>query len=143
MEAASTKEKLGVKINDYTIPWSFVWQTYAKCGRDWDCTMDAFWKARNCTGKNGIQRYILCGFKHPTKYILSVSKERENGKMDSIREWWLSLYDRKKDTSAECVDMADMIAAISGKFDFSEIIKPAAKPLKKILIVSSSTRTLV
>lgn len=100
-------------IGESSIPWSFVWQTFARCGRDWDTTIDAFWKARNCKGKNGVQRYIMSGFRHVNKYILQPSKERESGKMESLREWWLKLYDRKRDSSKE---YTDMVALLSGTF---------------------------
>jgi hypothetical protein len=107
------KSSNNIIIGESSIPWSFVWQTHAECGSDWDTTIDAFWKARNCKGKNGVQRYILCGFRHVNKYSLQASKEKESGKMESIREWWLQLYERKRDSSKEC---ADMVAMLTGAF---------------------------
>lgn len=107
-----------ITIADSSIPWSFIWLTFGKCGKDWDCTIDCFWKCRKSIGKNGVQRLILAGLRHPTKYMLQPSKERENGQMESIRQWWLGLYERKKDASKDC---ADMIAALSSKFDLGGI----------------------
>lgn len=107
----------GITIAESTISWAFIWQTYAKCGKDWDTTIDAFWKARRCTGANGVQKYILCGFRHATKYILKASKEREDGKMENLRQWWLSLYERKRSTSQECADILD---SLMEKFSIGE-----------------------
>jgi hypothetical protein len=59
---------------------------------DWDQTINAFWKARN---HPTIIKYIQLGFK-PDKngriYSLLPSKEMNEGKMESIRQWWNSLY---------------------------------------------------
>lgn len=85
-----------ITINGTRITWSFIKLVYKRLHCDWDDTIDAFWKARRCIGSNGIQRYIMSGFK-PDKntgkpWILSPSNERENGKMESIRLWWIKLY---------------------------------------------------
>jgi hypothetical protein len=89
----------GLSINGTTIPWSFVRKVWKKCGKDWDQTIDCFWKARKATGNAGIQKYIAAGFKSrdgKVPYMLQPSKEREvPGGMKNIREWWHGLYFRK------------------------------------------------
>ena len=92
----AVKHAPGIVINGNRVAWSFIKLIYRRLHCDWDDTIDAFWKARHCTGSNGIQRYIMSGFK-PDKttgkpWILNPSNERENGKMESIRQWWLKLY---------------------------------------------------
>lgn len=85
-------------INGQQIPWSFVGKVRMMFKGDWDDAIDCFWKARNATGYNGVQKYILKGFIPNNKgirYSMQMSKEREEGKMDSLREWWNSLYARK------------------------------------------------
>lgn len=111
-------EENNIQIKDSSIPWSFIWKVYGQARKDWDVVADVFWKARNCEGKNGVQRYIMVGLRSENKWILQPSKEKENGKMESIRQWWLGLYERKKSTSKEC---ADMIAALTSKFDMGGI----------------------
>lgn len=89
----------GIKINGQEIPWSFVFQVRGRFKGDWDDTMDCFWKARNAQGVDGIRRYINAGWKpgkDGKRYNFMVSKERENGQMTAIRDWWDSLYQRKK-----------------------------------------------
>lgn len=84
-----------ILINGNKVTWAFIKLVYKRLHGDWDDTIDAFWKARNCTGANGIQRYIMSGFKRDEngrQWIAMPSKERENGKMEKIREWWLNLY---------------------------------------------------
>jgi hypothetical protein len=79
---------------------------------DWDDTIDAFWKARNATGYNAIQKYVLKGLladKNGRQYILIPSKERENGQMESIRTWWETLYERKSPT----MSIKDIFGAIA------------------------------
>lgn len=96
-----------ITIGDHHVPWSFIKYTYKRLGCDWDSTIDAFWKCRNVTGSNAVQRYIMAGFK-PTKYgipILTPSHERENGQMENIREWWIQLYRRTgKKSGNSCTD---------------------------------------
>lgn len=85
-------------INNQQIPWSFVGKVRSMFKGDWDNTIDCFWKARNATGYNAIQKYILKGFLPNDKgyrYSMQMSNERESGKMESIREWWQGLYARK------------------------------------------------
>ena len=68
---------------------------------EWDDVIDAFWKARNATGYNAVQKYVLKGLiadKNGRRYILLPSKERENGQMESIRTWFETLYERKSPT---------------------------------------------
>jgi len=101
MQAKS--EKNCININGQLIPWSFVGRIHKKCGGDWDMTIDVFWKARNAKGTNGIQRYIMSGFKpnqYGQKHAFAPSREREDGKMESLRQWWGGLYLRRRATSA-------------------------------------------
>ena len=87
---------------------------------DWDDTIDAFWKARNATGANGIYRYIMSGFKPTSRgvpWITLPSKERENGKMQSIRDWWGALYkpseNRPNTLSLKSADVKDMLSNLT------------------------------
>jgi hypothetical protein len=83
-------------------------------GGDWDETMDAFWKARNANGYNGVVKYVMRGFIQNDKgirYITLPSKERENGKMESIRAWWNSLYTRSPRT--QVMSIKDIFSAIA------------------------------
>lgn len=82
-------------ISNQRVTWSFIRYVYKRLGCDWDAAIDAFWKARNTTGDNGIYRYIMAGFKpslNRPAYITQPSAEREAGKMESIRDWWLKFY---------------------------------------------------
>jgi hypothetical protein len=109
-----------LKITDNLIPWSFVFQVKKHCNGDWDAVMDVFWKARHAKGKNAVQRYIRAGLKPNqcgVKYALLPSKEREDGRMDSIRQWFDSLYKRKRAPNQEAFDIVSMLA---GKFDCAE-----------------------
>lgn len=95
------KPAVGIKIGSQIIPWSFVRMVNNAAKGDWDNTIDAFWKARNATGYNAIQKYITKGLiadGNGRRYILVPSKERENGQMESIRTWWEGLYERKSPT---------------------------------------------
>lgn len=115
-KAAPKPEKAGLKIGDQVIPWSFVFQVKKECHGDWDTTIDCFWKARNAKGSYAVQRYIRKGLKPDQfgkRYMLLPSKEREAGKMDSIRQWFDKLYDRKKAPQSVC---ADLVALLAGKF---------------------------
>ncbi len=105
-------KKIGLNINDQIIPWSFVFLVNKQCRGDWDTTMDCFWKARHIKDVNGVQRYIRAGLKqnqYGKRYILLNSKERENGQMESIREWFQSLYERKRAPNQECKDIVSML----------------------------------
>lgn len=93
-------------IKDQEIPWSFVQRIRRICGGDWDQTLDIFWKARNATGNNGIIKYISKGLVDLAKgnrWLLMPSRERENGRMEVVRQWWSSLYQRKpKEGTTSC-----------------------------------------
>lgn len=95
----------GVTINGNLLPWSFVRRVWNKCGRDWEQTVDCFWKARNATGPAGIQKYISAGFKSRgggVPYMLQPSKEREQpGGMKKLWDWWHGLYISKRPAPAE------------------------------------------
>lgn len=110
------KPKTGLKINDQIIPWSFVYQVNKLCNGDWDDTIDCFWKARHAVGTSGIHKYIKAGFKlrNGIAYMRLPSKERESGKMDSLRQWFDTLYDRKRVPVAECASLVNMLV---GRFD--------------------------
>lgn len=90
----------GITINGNMLPWSFVRRVWNKCGRDWEQTVDCFWKARNATGPAGIQKYISAGFKSRNggvPYMLQPSKERQSpGGMKKLWDWWHGLYTRKQ-----------------------------------------------
>ncbi len=93
--------KNSLTINGQEITWPFIMKVRNMFKGDWDNTLDAFWKARDAKGQNGIQKYIMCGFipdKMGKRYMLMPSKERENGQMESIREWWHRLYERHPKT---------------------------------------------
>ena len=108
----------GLSIGEHIVPWSFVWKVHGLCRKDWDDTIDAFWKARNATGKNGIQKYILCGFRPGAdgkKYMHTRCKERRDGKMDNLRSWWNGLYIRKR--GAESTEqVTELVSFLVGKF---------------------------
>jgi len=116
-------EKNSITLNGQLIPWSFVWRVHALCGKDWDRTIDCFHKAKHCTGVNGIQRYIMSGLRGKTygdRWMLHPSRERENGQMESLRDWWMGLYERRTksdaaDDGGQSVDVAEMIAALTQK----------------------------
>jgi hypothetical protein len=110
----------GIIINGQHITWAFIRKVYNMLGKSWDDTADAFFKARNCTGENGIYRYINAGFrsnKTGIKYITLPSKEREAGKMESIRDWWIQLYQPKHDStvSAEHAEVKTMLDSLLQK----------------------------
>jgi hypothetical protein len=116
-----TTAKNSVTINGQLIPWSFVWRVHTLCGKDWDETIDCFWKARHCTGDNGIQRYIMSGFKpdeRGNKFMLRPSKERESGKMDTLRTWWEGLYTRRRKPEFTA-EAAEIVAALSKRWEVS------------------------
>lgn len=82
-------------INGQQISWGMVRKVNKMLGGDWDSTIDAFWKARNARGYNGIIRYVMRGFVPDEKgirYSMLPSNERENGQMEAIRDWWKSTY---------------------------------------------------
>jgi hypothetical protein len=89
----------GVTINGNLLPWSFVRRVWKKCGRDWEQTVDCFWKARNATGPAGVQKYIMAGFASRNggvPYMLQPSKDRQTpGGMKKLWSWWHGLYTRK------------------------------------------------
>jgi hypothetical protein len=104
-----------VTINGQKISWAFIQKVRGLLKGDWDDTIDAFWKARNAKGQNGIVKYIMVGFvpdKAGKRYIMLPSNERENGQMQAIRDWWSSLYQRKPRASMMSVkDVFKLIAA--------------------------------
>jgi hypothetical protein len=107
-------------INEQRIYWSAIKQIYKRLGCNWDTTIDAFWKARHATGSNGIYRYTMSGFapgKYGPAWIHLPSKERENGQMESIREWWIALYKpsekRLKTIAIQKADVACMLASLT------------------------------
>jgi hypothetical protein len=91
--------KNSISLGGQLVPWSFVWRVHGLCGKDWDSTIDCFWKAQHCTGANGVQRYIMSGLKQKersARWMLTPSRERESGRMESLRDWWLGLYKRRR-----------------------------------------------
>lgn len=117
--------KNSIEINGQLIPWSFVWRVHGLCGGEWDSTIDCFWKAKHCTGARGIQRYIMSGLKgkeYGDRWMLHPSRERGNGKMESLREWWKGLYERRRGAGKDGVDIGEMIAQLTGKFGMTEAI---------------------
>jgi hypothetical protein len=91
-----------VVINEQRIPWSFVFRVHKECGGDWDRTIDCFWRARRATGRDAIVRYISACLRRTAAkgkvatYCVQPSTERELGKMEDLRRWWATLYDRKR-----------------------------------------------
>lgn len=97
---------VAIIINEQKITWASVQMVRRMCGGDWDQTIDAFWKARKATGRNGVMRYVLRGFVANDKgarYSLVPSKERENGQMENIREWWRDAVGREAPKKGEPV----------------------------------------
>jgi len=93
-------------INDQRVTWAFIKLVYKRLHCDWDDTADAFWKARRATGSNGIYRYIMSGFKPSPQgapWICRPSVDRENGRMESIRQWWIGLYTPSNKTAARTI----------------------------------------
>jgi hypothetical protein len=89
-----------VIINGQPIPWSFIQRLRREVfGGDWDRTIDAFWKAKHCTGENSIIRYINAGLKpdkEGKRYTLVASAERDQNGMKVIQKWWdTSVYKPK------------------------------------------------
>jgi hypothetical protein len=120
-----TTSKNSIEINGRLIPWSFVWRVHSLCGGDWDSTIDCFWKARHCTGENGIQRYIMSGLKgkaYGDKWMLHPSRMRCDGLMGTLRDWWMGLYERRTGPGKDGVDIGEMIAALTGKFGMNEVL---------------------
>ncbi|MFA5751100.1 MAG: hypothetical protein WC898_02310 [Candidatus Paceibacterota bacterium] len=112
-----------ILINDQRVTWSMIKYVYKRLHCDWDNTIDAFWKARNATGSNGIYRYIMSGFtpgKKGPAWIHLPSRDREEGKMESIRQWWFKLYvpsSKNKATIAINSDeVKNMLESLSEKF---------------------------
>jgi hypothetical protein len=104
-----------IEINGQQIPWSAIGRIRKLCGGDWDTTIDAFWKARGADGQNGVLRYVQRGFvpdKAGKRYSLMPSKERENGEMEKVREWWKGLY--TPSTKRETMSMAQVMRNIMG-----------------------------
>lgn len=105
----------GIEINGQNIPWSAIGRIRKLCGGDWDTTIDAFWKAREAKGKNGILRYVQRGFVPDDKgnrYSLMPSKERENGEMEIVRKWWKGLY--TPSPKRETMSMSQVMRQIMG-----------------------------
>ncbi len=105
----------GIEINGQKIPWSAIGRIRKLCGGDWDTTIDAFWKAREADGKNGILRYVQAGFvpdANGKRYSLMPSRERENGEMEKVREWWKGLYTPSK--RVEAMSMGQVMRHIMG-----------------------------
>ena len=89
----------GITINGTMLPWSFVRRVWNKCGRDWEQTVDCFYKARNATGPAGVQKYIMAGFTSRNggvPYMLQASKDRQApGGIKKLWTWWHGLYIRQ------------------------------------------------
>ena len=103
-----------VLLEGQQIPWSVIQMVRRACGGDWDQTMDAFWKARLCKGPNSIVKFVVKGLvknEVGVRYSLVTSKERENGQMEAIRQWWNKAYTPKP--KKDRVTKADIIAALS------------------------------
>ena len=122
-----------ITINNQPITWAFIRRVYNALGNDWDNVADAFWKARNATGHNAIYRYISAGMRVPspgsipsgskrstTPWISLPSRDREQGRMDLIREWWIHLYTpsarRTAAIAEQSSEVQSMIDAIAAKF---------------------------
>lgn len=110
-----------ITIGTQDISWPFIMKVHVAGGKDWDVTADAFWKARNAVGINAIYRYINAGLrpdKNGKRFAFAMSKERETGKMESVRLWWVSLYTpvRQREAAEEqkaAID--DMLKSIGDK----------------------------
>ncbi|MBN1131197.1 MAG: hypothetical protein JXA71_19560 [Chitinispirillaceae bacterium] len=97
---------VAIIINEQKITWASVQMVRRMCGGDWDQTIDAFWKARKATGRNGVMRYVLRGLVPNDKgvlYSLLPSPERERGQMESIRQWWMDAVGREAPKKGEPV----------------------------------------
>lgn len=123
-----------ILINSQPITWAFIRLVHKRLGNDWDITIDAFWKARRATGYNGIYRYIMAGLRsaetpapgsvptnsksaYSTKpWIYHPSSDREAGRMENIREWWLSLYTPSTAKATASAEVQSMVDAIAAKF---------------------------
>jgi hypothetical protein len=128
----SVTEKNSVIISGQLIPWSFVWRVHRLCGRNWDDTIDCFWKAKCCTGENGIQRYIMSGLRKGRggeRWMLVPSRERWDGKMEGIRQWWEGLYRRRerRDDGGNDGAIEAMLAELTAKMGLSAAIDRKAK----------------
>jgi hypothetical protein len=110
-----------ITINDQEVSWPFIMRVHIALGKEWDTTIDAFWKARNAVGINAICRYINAGLKpdkNGKRFIMTMSKEREFGKMESVRRWWAMLYTPVKQREAAESQKAaidDMLKSIGDK----------------------------
>jgi hypothetical protein len=108
-----------ITINGHRVTWSFIIFVHKRL-HDWDDTIDAFWKARNATGPNGIYRYVMAGFspgKNRVPWNTVPSREREEGKMEKIRDWWIGLYTpagnrRTATLSVDAPDVATMMRCL-------------------------------
>lgn len=110
-----------ITISDQMVTWSFIKFVYKRLGCSWDDTIDAFWKARHCKGSNAIYRYIMSGFRPTARGVVWIklpSKEREQGKMESIREWWLTHYQPKRQNNIICAnqEIKSMLDNLAEKF---------------------------
>jgi hypothetical protein len=88
-----------ILINNQKIYWSFIQSVKTIFGKNDDMMIDAFWKARN---QPNIAAYIKKGLIPDLKnrrYMIYPSRERENGEMEQIREWWYGLYQKKMPTT--------------------------------------------
>jgi hypothetical protein len=106
----------GIVINNNEIPWSFVHSVWGRLGKDWDQTKDTFWKARNAKGgSGGIIRYIEAGFKEngngALPYNMIPSKDVNEGRIETIRKWWDTLYQPKK--KKDMASMKEIFAAFA------------------------------
>lgn len=109
-----TTTHTGITINGQLIPWSFVHRVKRELGNEWDDTIDLFWRARNAKAPIGVVRYVsraLVRNADGRRWADDKSAERENGQMESLREWWETLYERKtKPTS-----VGEILRELAGK----------------------------
>ena len=116
MAATKSKSSDSIIISGQQIPWSFVQRIANFVDRDWDRVMDIFWKSRDA--KN-IMRYIQKGLipnAEGKRYILYPSRERDNGKIESIRQWWhQNVYVPKRKAQPDSV--ADIFRMIANGLD--------------------------
>jgi hypothetical protein len=108
------KDLPGIIINGQKVSWSFIqFVRNKKLGGDWDQTINAFLVARKSTD---IIKYVQTGFK-PDKdgklYSLLPSKEMNDGKMESIRQWWEGLYKPSTKNDKGMMSLKEIFSALS------------------------------
>ena len=82
--------KSHLTINNQPVPWSFIGKVKRQLNGDMDTVIDLFWKARN---HPDVIRYVAKAI--VDGHWSHESRERENGQMETVREWWQRLYEPK------------------------------------------------